>query len=151
MKVYFDTAYILKCYVKEHGWEKVRSLAQDCSHIACSVSGRLELHAALHRKLREGELSERQLIIILRQLSVDESIRLWQWLPLSPAIFDTVTDTFSSLSRDAFLRTGDAVHLISAKLGGFSEIYSNDKHLLAAAPYVGMTGFNVIESPELQG
>ena len=25
---YFDTAYILKCYVKEDGWQDVRVLAQ---------------------------------------------------------------------------------------------------------------------------
>ena len=56
--IYFDTAYILKCYVKEHGWERVRALASDHERIVCSVYGRLELHAALHRKVREGELTE---------------------------------------------------------------------------------------------
>ena len=142
---YFDTAYILKCYVKEHGWENVRDFAQKCERITCSVYGRLELHAALHRKLREGELTERQLNIILRQLSVDESMRLWEWLPLSSIIITAITNTFASLSPSVFLRTGDAVHLVSAKMGGFTEIYSNDKRLLAAAPYVGMTGCDVME------
>ena len=58
---YFDTAYILKCYVKEHGWEQVRAFAHGRERIACSIYGRLELHAALHRKLREGEVTEQQL------------------------------------------------------------------------------------------
>ena len=75
---YFDTAYILKCYVKEHGWKEVRALARSQDRIACSVYGRLELHAALHRKLREGELTDLQLNIISRLLSVDESMRLWE-------------------------------------------------------------------------
>ena len=145
---YFDTAYILKCYVKEHGWENVRAFALVRERIACSVYGRLELHAAFHRKLREGELTEQQLNIILRQLSVDESMKLWEWLPLSSAILTSVTDTFASLSRRAFLRTGDAVHLASAKLCGFTEIYSNDKRLLASAPHVGITGCDVIEPSE---
>ena len=47
-----------------------------------------------------------------------------------------------------FPKTGDAVHLLSAKVSGVAEIYSNDKHLLASAPYVGMTGRNVIEVNE---
>lgn len=145
---YFDTAYILKCYVKERGWEKVRALAHQHERITCSIYGRLELHAALHRKLREGELTQEQLNITLRQLSVDESVRLWEWLPLSSTIINAVTDTFSSLSRHAFLRTGDAVHLLSAKVSGITEIYSNDKHLLASAPYIGMTGRNVIDVNE---
>ena len=145
---YFDTAYILKCYVKEHGWEKVRAFARDRERIVCSVYGRLELHSALHRKLREGELTKQQLNIILRQLSVDESMKLWEWLPLSSTILTTVTDTFISLSRRAFLRTGDAVHLVSAKLCGFTEIYSNDKQLLASAPHVGISGYDVIEPSE---
>lgn len=148
---YFDTAYILKCYVKEHGWRKVRTLAQSHDRIACSVYGRLELHAALHRKLREGELTDLQLNIILRQLSVDESTRLWEWLPLSSAIINAVTNMFTSLPRHVFLRAGDAVHLLSARMNGFAEIYSNDKRLLAAASHIDMTGHDVIEPAELPG
>ena len=148
---YFDTAYILKCYVKEHSWKKVRELAQRHDRIACSIYGRLELHAALHRKLREGELTDLQLDVILRQLSVDEAMRLWEWLPLSPAIINAVSNLFTSLPPHVFLRTGDAVHLLSAKMNGFTEIYSNDKRLLAAATHIGMTGRDVIEPDELPG
>ena len=143
--IYFDTAYILKCYVKEHGWEQVRDFACGHERIACSVYGRLELHAALHRKLREGELTERQLNVVLRQLGVDESVRLWEWLPLSPAIMTAIADTFASLSRHVFLRTGDAVHLLTARELGFPAVYSNDRHLLAAAPHLAVAGMDVIE------
>ena len=146
--IYFDTAYILKCYVKEHGWERVRALASDHERIVCSVYGRLELHAALHRKVREGELTEGQLDIVLRQLSVDESVRLWQWIPLSATTMNAIVDTFTGLSRRVFLRTGDAVHLLSARELGCAAVYSSDRHLLAAAPHVGMTGRDVIEPTE---
>ncbi len=142
--IYFDTAYILKCYVKEIGWEKVRALACEHDRIACSIYGRLELHAALHRKMREGELTKRQLDIVRRQLSVDESVRVWQWIPPSATTMNAVVDTFAGLSKDVFLRTGDAVHLVSAREFGCAAVYSNDRHLLAAAPHVGMTGRDVI-------
>ena len=69
----FDTAYVVKCYVKEHGWQQVRALARSSERLACSAFGRLEFHAALHRKLREGKLDETQLDVILRQLNVDEA------------------------------------------------------------------------------
>lgn len=142
--IYFDTAYILKCYVKEHGWEKVREFACGHDRIVCSVYGRLELHAALHRKLREGELTSKHLDIILRQLRVDESVKLWEWLPLSGPVMAAIEDTFANLSRSVFLRTGDAVHLLSAREFGCTAVHSNDRHLLAAAPHVGMTGRDVI-------
>lgn len=148
--IYFDTAYILKCYVKEHGWKEVREFARGHDRIVCSVYGRLELHAALHRKLREGELTTMHLDIVLRQLSVDESTRLWEWIPLSAPVMTAVAETFSSLSRDVFLRTGDAVHLLSARAFGCDAVYSNDRNLLAAAPHVGMTGRDVIESSEFR-
>ena len=78
-------------------------------------------------------------------------MRLWEWLPLTTAVMTGVADTCGSLPRDVFLRTGDAVHLLSAREHGLTEIYSNDRRLLAAAPYVGMTGLDVIggaDAPE---
>ena len=143
--IYFDTAYILKCYVKEHGWEKVRGLASAHERIVCSVYGRLELHAALHRKLREGELTERQRDIVLRQLSVDETVRLWEWIPMSAPVMSAVAETFARLCDGVYLRTGDAVHLVSAREIGCNAVYSNDRHLLAAAAHLGIEGRDVIE------
>ena len=141
---YFDTAYVVKCYVKEHGWEQVRAFARSRERLACSVFGRLELHAALHRKRREGELTEPQLDVVLRQLQVDESMKLWAWIPLSAAIMTAVADMFTRLPGHVYLRTGDAVHLLSAKACGCTGIYSSDQRLLRAAPHVGMAGCDVI-------
>jgi predicted nucleic acid-binding protein len=143
---YFDTAYIVKCYVKEAGWRQVREFARGQERIACSIYGRLELHAALHRKTREKALTERQLEVVLRQFRADEDARLRIWLPLTAAIMTEVATTFARLPRHVLLRTGDAVHLLTARQNGLKEVFSNDQRLLTAAPEVGIPGRNVIRA-----
>ena len=143
--IYFDTAYLLKCYIKEIGWDKVRALARQEDSVACSAYGKMELHAALHRKLREGEVTGNQLATIFRQIELDDSQRLWNWLSLTESIIASVVVSFQSLAETVFLRTADAVHLVTAKTHGLSEIYSNDTHLLAAATHFGLEGKNVID------
>lgn len=143
---YFDTAYLLKCYLKEQGWQRVRALAAERGRIACSVYGRLELHAALHRKLREGELTPEQHQAVLRQLSLDEASGVWHWIPLSAAVMTAVVDLFRHLPAEVFLRAGDAVHLSSARESGFQEIFSSDRRLLAAASQAGIAGLDVIDA-----
>ena len=114
--------------------------ARDRERIACSVYGRLELHAALHR----NALTERQLEVVQSQFRTDEEARLWTWFRLTSAVMTEVAATFASLSRDVFLRTGGALHLLTATRNGLNEILSNDQRLLDAASAVGMQGRNVI-------
>jgi predicted nucleic acid-binding protein len=38
----------------------------------------------------------------------------------------------------------DAIHLTCASSHGFQEVYSNDRHLLAAAHHFNLTGRNII-------
>jgi predicted nucleic acid-binding protein len=144
--IYFDTAYLLKCYIKETGWENIRALASQAGSVACSVYGRMELHAALHRKLRESEVTGNQLTVVFRQIDLDDSQRLWNWLSLTESIIASVGESFRILPPSLFLRTADAVHLVTAKSTGFSDIYSNDIHLLTAAPHFGLEGKNIIDT-----
>jgi predicted nucleic acid-binding protein len=67
-----------------------------------------------------------------------------QFLPLADAVFDRLETVYSSATADIYLRAADAIHLATAAENGFAEIYSNDKHLLAAAPLFGIQGVNVI-------
>jgi predicted nucleic acid-binding protein len=143
---YFDAAYLLKCYVKEPGWEQVRALARQHDRIACSVFGKMEIHAALHRKLREGDLTEQQLKTVFKQVDLDETQRLWTWLPLTDRIMSDVINSLRSMPGSVYLRTADVLHLITAKNNGLMVVYSNDTHLLAAAQRFGIEGQNVIPS-----
>lgn len=143
--IYFDTAYLLKCYIKEAGWEEVRALARKDESIACSAYGKMELYAALHRKFREGEVTGIQLKIIFRQIELDDSQHLWNWLSLTEFIMASVVGSFRMLPENVFVRTADAVHLVTAKTSGFSDIYSNDTHLLSAASHFGLEGRNIID------
>ena len=42
-----------------------------------------------------------------------------------------------------FLRAGDAVHLMTAVDAGFKEVWTNDRHMLAAASSFGLRGRSV--------
>lgn len=143
--IYFDTACLAKCYLNEHGSGEVRNLASKAGRVACCAFGRLELAATIHRNVREGKITKRQNRVILDQIDLDESNHLWTWLPLSPELLAEATGQFRSMKPAVFLRAADAVHLACAALHGFKEIYSNDRHLLAAAPAFKLKGRNIVQ------
>lgn len=142
--IYFDTAYLAKCYINEIGSEEVRTLAGKAKRVACCEYGRVELMAAFHRALREGRIDKHYFDVILSQFDRDEEDELWRWLPLTPAILKAAFLEYRSLPRDLFLRTADAIHLCCARDAGFETVYSNDSHLLLAAPHFGLRGENAI-------
>jgi predicted nucleic acid-binding protein len=142
--IYFDTAYLAKCYLNEWGSEEVRALAGRHDRVACCAFGRVELTATFHRNFREGKITGAQRALLFRQLQLDESQRLWIWLPLSAELLAGTADRFESLEASTFLRSGDALHLACAADNGFKDIYSNDRHLLAAAAVFGLRGQNVV-------
>jgi predicted nucleic acid-binding protein len=141
--IYFDTSYLVKCYLLEHGSSDVRQLLTSPG-IGCSALGRLELVAAFHRKLREGKIDQTEFSVLHEQLEFDDSQGLWTWLPLTSRLLDDATARFLTLPANCFVRSADALHLVCALESGCTSIYSNDKHLLNAAVHFGIRAQNVI-------
>ena len=141
--IYFDTSYLARLYINDHGFAEVRALA--AGHpVAATVFGRSETVAALHRAYRERRFSEQVFRQQVRQFQDDCVQSAFTWLPLTSEVLQRVEDVYLHAPASAFLRAADALHLACAREHRFTEIYSNDRHLLAAAPLFGIKGVNLI-------
>lgn len=143
--IYLDSSYLAKCYLPDLGYAQVRELAATDEGACCEI-GRVEAASAFYRALREGRLRTTAYRRVCQQFDEDNGRNVWAWLPVTSALLQMAATWFEKLGPDVFLRAGDAVHLACAAEHGFREIYSNDKHLLAAAPRFGLKGMNVISS-----
>ena len=141
---YFDTSYLAKCYLKEPGWSEVRALAAASPAIACCKTGEVELTSVFHRHLREGKINRREFRIVIAQLLSDLADGLWIWLPVTPELLAESSQAFHSLKPSVFLRAADAIHLTCARRNGVREVYSNDRHMLAACETFGLIGRNIL-------
>lgn len=130
---YFDSAFIAKFYLDEPESEAIRALAASLGRVHCVSYGRLEVAAALHRKLREGTFTEPVLREVSGQFSDDCNAGLWTWLPITDELIAAVAQSITRLPGTVFLRAADALHLACAREHGFAEIYTSDRHVLAAA------------------
>ncbi|MBM3862020.1 MAG: type II toxin-antitoxin system VapC family toxin [Verrucomicrobia bacterium] len=142
--IYFDTSYVLKCYLPEPHHAVVRQLARQQQQIGSCLFGKAECAAGVHRHLREGKITQQDVQTIFAAMHADESFGFLVWLPITPQLIEKVQARFASLPPSVFLRSADAIHLACAQEQGFAEICSNDKHILAAAPHFSLAGRNVI-------
>jgi len=143
--IYFDTSYLPRLYIDDHGFAEVRALAAS-QPVAAAGFGRSETVAALHRAYRERRSSETVFREQMQQFQKDCVQSAFTWLPLTPQVFERVEAVYLHAPASAFLRAADALHLACAHESGFKKIYSNDRHLLAAAPLFGIKGVNLIST-----
>jgi predicted nucleic acid-binding protein len=142
--IYFDTAYIIKCYLPEAGHIQVRELLRQQSSAACCSYGRLEFAAAIQRAIREGRLPLTAKATVFSILASDDQNGVWNWIPLSLQLVETTTQAIQSLPPNLTIRAADALHLVCAREQGYRRIYTNDRHMLAAAAHFGLQPMNVI-------
>lgn len=132
---YLDAGYIAKFYVDEPDSVSVRRLAESLGAVHCAALGRVEVAAALHRKLREGVFGDVAFREIMAQFEDDCSGGLWTWIPVTAAVLASTVATIRGAPKSVFLRTADAIHLACARESGFTEVYTGDHHMTIAAPH----------------
>jgi predicted nucleic acid-binding protein len=142
--IYLDTSYIVKCYLREPGTRQILGWLQGRSGLTCCLHGRLELFAAVHRHVREKRLRRRDASRSLGLLAEDEQAGLWNWVPVTGELVRDACEQVSSLRSSVCLRAADALHLACAAECGLREIYSHDRHLLAAAEHFGLAGRDIL-------
>ena len=141
--IYLDANYIVKCYLREAGSTEVLRLVQKSTGRSSAFHARTEVYSAVHRRLRENHLSAQEAAAVWKQFEADERSGLWHWLALNENVVRRACNAFEKLDATVFLRASDALHLACAVENRFTEIYSGDRILLAAAPHFGVNGVNV--------
>jgi predicted nucleic acid-binding protein len=141
--VYLDTSYIAKFYFNEPESPRVRELVRNADVIHSSLWALAEFHAVIHRRLREGSSSPGDARDLTSRFSAHVEQGLWNLVPVHEALLRRTSSLMVSAPRDLFIRTADAVHLVTAHEIGEREVWTNDRHMLAAAAYFGLTGRSV--------
>jgi predicted nucleic acid-binding protein len=141
--LYFDAAYIAKCYLHEPDGPGVREAARSSPAVYTSAFALAEVTCTFHRHLREGTLTQATAAQVHEQFLEDIRAETWILLPITERVLRQVETRVRTLPRNFFLRAGDAIHIVSALDAGFDEIWTNDHHLLAAAAHFGLKGHTV--------
>ena len=136
--IYFDSCYLAKLYLMEPDSPAVRARARASGEVVCCRIGWGEVVATLHRHLRDGRLTAPQFRLLSAQVAADVKAGLWTPLPITTELAEAQARRMTGLSDRVFLRAADALHLTCAAEAGLKEIYSSDRHLVAAAPHFGL-------------
>jgi predicted nucleic acid-binding protein len=142
-RAYFDTAFVVKCYVPEPGSDAVRAFASRVDELVTSELTRAEFAAAVHRHRREKAFTRKDADAVLAQFDADCAAHVWTLVPVSSTVLNDVWSRFATLPPSVSLRAADAMHCASAALTGFDVIYSNDRQLLAGAKHFGLGGVDL--------
>jgi predicted nucleic acid-binding protein len=138
--LYFDSAYVAKCYLNEPDGRDVRRLAQSAGGVYTSALALAEMACLFHRNLREGTLTPVTARTAREQFLDDIENEAWILHPVTDKILRQVETLTRELPLPTFIRAGDAIHIASAMDAGFREIWTNDRHLLRAAAQFGIRG-----------
>jgi predicted nucleic acid-binding protein len=143
MILYCDSAYLAKCYLEDPDSGPVRELVWQADAVYSSALCIAEVSCALHRSVREKRVTRGEASQLRTTFFSDVALGIVRMIPVTETVLRAVESTVATLPTALFLRAGDAVHLASARHEGFSELWSNDRHMLKAAPHFGITGRSV--------
>lgn len=134
----FDSCYVLKLLCREADSDAVVALVGEDSAMACAAHGRAEVVVALHRKVRNGELSDADCRAALDRLELDGASGKLVWLPVREAAYRILTSVYARQEKGLPLRSADALHLACAAEHGFSTVWSSDRQMIAGAKAFGI-------------
>ena len=143
MKLYFDTAYLGKCYWNEPDGKLVRKLARRADGLYSSAISIAEMACLAHRKVREGPATPADALLRRDLFLEDVNSGAITAVPVTDRLLRRVEAATRGLPPTCYLRTFDALHLVTAADSGFVEVWTNDRHMLAAAPHFGLAGRSV--------
>ena len=141
---FFDTSYLVRLYLEDRGFKAVRERARTAPVLVSAWHAQAEVVAALHRAFRERRFKQPDFHAAVEQFISDREQGLFEWIPLTELIQLRLENVFHKAPATAFLRGADALHLACAAEHGHTEVFSNDRHFLAAAPLFGLKPVNLI-------
>ena len=100
--VYFDSSYIAKCYLREHGTDTVLDLAEASEGRTSIVLAVVEVQAVFHRHMREGRLNQSDFLETCRRFERDQNEGFWHWLPLTDDFVRRAAGRFGELPSHLF-------------------------------------------------
>jgi len=143
--MYLDSAYIAKYYVNERDATAVRKLIRQASRICSSSWALVEVSCVFLRHIREESLTVSQGHELMNVFRSHVEADFWNLIPVTDALLGRTASLIRGLPTNVPLRAGDAIHLASALEAGETEVWTNDRHLLAAAASVGLRGKSVTQ------
>jgi predicted nucleic acid-binding protein len=138
--MYLDSAYIAKYYLNESDSPAVRAAIREADSLTSSEWSVVEVACDFHRHMREGELSARQFQDLMQAFLKHCEAGIWTLIPVGDRLLRRVSASLRTLPPGIYLRAGDAVQLMSARASGEQEVWTSDRHMLAAAPHFGLLG-----------
>jgi predicted nucleic acid-binding protein len=106
-RAYFDTSVIVKRYVEEAGSVQARTLLHRHGVVSSAIAP-VEALSALSRRRAAGQLSERNLRVIVERLRVDAE--RWELIECNQQVLDRAIAVIEA----AGVKTLDALHVASA-------------------------------------
>ncbi|MCX6597982.1 MAG: type II toxin-antitoxin system VapC family toxin [Acidobacteria bacterium] len=143
MVLYFDSAYVAQCYLSKADSQRVRELSTTADVIFSSGLAVAEMATVFHRHLREGRAGPGAIAQALRAFRTDAADGAWVFEPVSDQIIESATGTILGMPEGLLIRASDAIHLATARHLGLTEVWTNDRRMLEAAPAFGVTGRSV--------
>jgi predicted nucleic acid-binding protein len=141
--MYLDSAYLAKYYINEPDSDRVRKTIRRAQYVVTSAWSIAEVSCVFHRHLRQGGLSAAQFQELSREFLSHVEREIWTFVAVTPKVVRRVSSLLAALPPEVFIRTGDAVQLVSALEADEPEVWTNDPHMLAAARHFGLVGRSV--------